>query len=77
MLDLSTRTAALQGGESGVAFLPGQSAESLLWIKVESDEMPHDRHALSNDEKQLLKAWLDDGGVWSLQEIDPAVYARR
>lgn len=75
LLDLSKRTAALEGGESGIAFQPGRAAESLLWTKVESDEMPHDRPPLAAAEKQLLKAWLDGGGVWSLPEIDPAVYA--
>ena len=36
--------------------------------------MPHDRPPLSKQEKTLVKKWIDDGAVWSMQTIDPAVY---
>jgi len=37
--------------------------------------MPHDRPALAQPEKAAVKQWLEGGAVWSLEEIDPAVYA--
>jgi hypothetical protein len=75
-LDLSRKTAALKGGESGPAFVAGKASERLLWRRVESNEMPHDRPPLSADDKALLRKWLDDGAAWSLDVIDPAVYAQ-
>lgn len=74
-LDLSRKSLALKGGETGLALIPGKSAESLIWQLVEADQMPRDRTPLSTDEKATLKKWLDDGASWSLQVIDPAIYA--
>ncbi|MEX2169065.1 MAG: DUF1592 domain-containing protein [Pirellulales bacterium] len=74
-LDLSRQDSALAGGDSGPAIAPGKSAGSLLWELVESDEMPYDRPPLTASEKQWLQQWLDDGATWSLEIIDPAVYA--
>ena len=73
-LDLSRKTAALAGGDSGPSIVPGKSAESALWQLVSSDEMPRDREPLSPEEKSLLRTWLDSGAEWSLDVIDPAVY---
>jgi hypothetical protein len=73
-LDLSRKATALAGGESGPAFVAGESADSRLWHRVAADEMPHDRPPLSPAEKQQLKSWLEGGAVWSLEVIDPAIY---
>ena len=75
-LDLSKKAPALTGGDGGKAILPGKSAESLLWKRVAAGEMPEDRPPLSADEKKILKTWLDDGAVWPIDFIDPAVYAK-
>ncbi|MCA9070026.1 MAG: DUF1595 domain-containing protein, partial [Planctomycetaceae bacterium] len=74
-LDLSRKAPALAGGESGKAIIAGKSSESSLWKRVQSDEMPEDRESLSTEEKKLLKEWLDAGATWSVDFIDPAVYA--
>ncbi|MAD80091.1 MAG: hypothetical protein CMJ50_04500 [Planctomycetaceae bacterium] len=74
-LDLSKKTAALAGGESGKAVMPEKVAESLLWESVETDEMPKDRSPLSTQEKAVLRDWINSGATWSLDTIDPAVYA--
>jgi mono/diheme cytochrome c family protein len=71
-LDLSRKDAALAGGESGKAIVPGKADESLLWQYVESDEMPKGRTPLSAEEKRLLRQWLDAGAVWSLKAIGSA-----
>jgi len=73
-LDLSQKIAALAGGESGKAILPGKAAESLLWESVELEEMPKERSPLSRQEKTLLRDWINSGATWSLDTIDPAVY---
>ena len=74
-LVLSHKEPAFKGGESGIALVAGKSADSPLWESVESDDMPHERTPLTNDEKTLLRKWIDDGATWSLDVIDPAVYA--
>lgn len=74
-LDLSRKAPALAGGESGKAIIAGKSSESPLWQRVASDEMPEKRDPLSAEEKKLLKQWLDSGATWSVDFIDPAVYA--
>lgn len=76
-LDLSHRETAFQESDNGIVLVKGDSTASSLWESVESDAMPHNRPALSSDEKQLLKTWIDDGAVWTLPEIDPAVYVHR
>ena len=75
LLDLSKKSLAIAGGENGKAFVPGKSEDSLLWQMVESDDMPKKRDPLSASEKALLKKWIDTGATWSLDTIDPAVYA--
>jgi hypothetical protein len=75
LLDLSRKSLAIAGGENGKAFIPGKSDESLLWQMIESDDMPKKRDPLSAAEKALLKKWIDTGATWSLDTIDPAVYA--
>ncbi|MFK7822037.1 MAG: DUF1592 domain-containing protein [Planctomycetaceae bacterium] len=74
-LVLSHKGDALRGGDSGVAIVAGTSADSLLWQSVESNDMPHNREPLNKDEKTLLRDWIDSGATWSLDVIDPAVYA--
>lgn len=73
-LDLTQKMAALAGGGSGNTIVPGNSAKSSLWRLVESDEMPHNRAPLSDNEKKLLKRWIDAGAVWTIETIDPDAY---
>ena len=39
-LDLSRAETAMKGGESGKALVPGNIESSLLWQRIEDDEMP-------------------------------------
>ncbi len=43
-LDLSHKATAFAGGAHGPPIIPGTPVESLLWKKIESDEMPRDRN---------------------------------
>ncbi len=56
------------------AIVPGDADHSPLWIAVANDSMPHERAPLADDDKQLLKRWIDDGAAWSSDWIDPADY---
>ena len=74
-LDLSRKSAAMAGGENGKAFVPGKLDDSLMWDHIEADQMPADRKPLSAAEKKLIREWIQNGAVWSLDVIDPAFYA--
>jgi hypothetical protein len=75
-LDLSQKAPALAGGKSGSAVVPGDASTSRLWQRIASDEMPPRPPALTAAEKALFKQWLDGGAAWTLDVIDPAVYAQ-
>jgi hypothetical protein len=69
-LDLSRQQAALAGGKSGVAIVPGRAEESRLWRRVHAGEMPP-KKPLPEAEKALLQAWLAAGAPWGSDPIDP------
>ncbi|MFG0265704.1 MAG: DUF1592 domain-containing protein [Rhodopirellula sp. JB055] len=74
-LDLSRQSAAFAGGESGNVIVPGKAAASLLWEQVESGDMPPSGPGLTSTDLTLIRKWIDDGAAWSIERIDPAVYA--
>ena len=76
-LDLSRKTAARAGGESGEVILPGKSQESLLWDQIESGDMPPSGEPLSDKDKAFVRKWIDGGAVWTVDQIDPAIYAQK
>jgi len=76
-LDLSRKHAAFAGGENGTAIVPGKPDESLLWLYVESDEMPKGRKSLSDSDKQLLRQWIEAGAVWPVEAIGEAAARER
>ena len=75
-LDLSRRDRALEGGGGGPSLVPGDPAASLLWELVESEEMPPASYPrMTDEEKQVLRQWLDAGAVWAAEVIDPAEFS--
>jgi hypothetical protein len=70
-LDLSRWQAALAGGDSGAAIVPGDPDSSLLWQHVATNEMPQDRPPLSDNEKSALRSWIAGGAQWADETIDP------
>lgn len=74
-LDLSKRVEAVAGGESGLVIVPSQPDESLLWDQVVSGDMPPQGPPLSETELTTLRDWIEEGAVWSVELIDPAVYS--
>ena len=59
-LDLSLPGAVARGGKQGPVLVPHDVDASLLWQRVESDEMPPEM-PLSTEEKAVLKAWIIAG----------------
>ncbi len=66
-LRLDSREAALKGGESGAALVPGKAAESLLLQLVRHEdadrEMPP-KEKLLDAEIATLERWIADGAPW-------------
>jgi hypothetical protein len=59
-LNLAIPPGIARGGESGAVVIAGKPNESLLWKRVEADEMPEDE-PLPAEEKELLKKWIAGG----------------
>ena len=69
-LNLARRESAEKGGESGPAFVARKLADSQAWVRVDANEMPP-KKPLTDDEKQLLKRWIEGGAAWGTNPIDP------
>lgn len=68
-LDLSQKSAAAKGGESGRAIVAGNVGQSLLWQRIDDNEMPPEK-PLSDKEKTILKTWIVAGAHWGTERID-------
>ena len=65
-LKLDTAAGALRGGETGAAFVPGKSSDSLLIQTIEGahadiPKMPYKRPPLDPAQIARLKRWIDEG----------------
>ncbi|MBN9522912.1 DUF1549 domain-containing protein [bacterium] len=69
-LDL-TRRAEVVG--AGKAVVPGKLADSPLWQRVETGEMPP-KGALTAAEKAVLKEWVAEGARWGTDPLDPFAF---
>ncbi|MHC4994918.1 MAG: c-type cytochrome domain-containing protein, partial [Planctomycetota bacterium] len=68
-LSLATRDEALRGGESGAAMVAGDAGRSRLVRMISPDEtgharMPEDAPALSAEQIDALRGWIDAGAEW-------------
>lgn len=64
-LDLSRRSAALAGGDSGEAIVPGQPRQSLVYQLVTAAEMPPNmKNLLSPAEVTALEQWIELGAPY-------------
>lgn len=80
-LRLDTAVLAHRGGDSGAAYVVGDSGNSLLIDRVTSPDdgvrMPPDGHSLTDKQVQMLSRWIDSGaeGPENEQpELDPALH---
>jgi mono/diheme cytochrome c family protein len=73
-LDLRTHTALAAGGQSGDVVVPHQPQKSMLYLLVthaEDPPMPRKKPKLGDDELELIRQWIEDGG--SLKDVEDAV----
>jgi hypothetical protein len=59
-LNLATPAGLARRSRNGVVVQPGKPNDSLLWLKVESEEMPPDA-PLPPAERQALRQWIEAG----------------
>jgi mono/diheme cytochrome c family protein len=77
-LRLDVKERALQGGDRGAAIVPHKSGESWLIRAVTGQDealgrMPPDgKAALTPEEIDILRAWVDQGAPWSATEATAA-----
>jgi hypothetical protein len=83
-LNLAAPGAIIKGGAEGATVVPHDVAASLLWKRVESDEMPPEL-PLSADEKSLIRRWIvagtpglkhrndDVAGHWAFQRLPKTI----
>ncbi|MBA4020514.1 MAG: hypothetical protein C0483_25415 [Pirellula sp.] len=60
-LDLRLVRLMAKGGESGTALVAGKHAESLLFERIASDEMPPGEKKMTPGERDIVKRWIDAG----------------
>jgi hypothetical protein len=73
-LDLSTQQGARAGGDSGPVITGGKLDGSLLWQRVADDEMPPEA-PLRDEDKQVLRRWIEAGAKWGGGPIDVFRYS--
>lgn len=74
-LDIRLVRTMTKGGDGGPALVPGKPEESLLWQRIESDEMPPGKKKLSPEERQIVQQWITQGAKTRRPEpekLDPA-----
>jgi mono/diheme cytochrome c family protein len=70
-LDLSRRSLALTGGDSGSALVPGKAADSLLFQRVAAGEMPPNQ-PLTAEQIAAFRRWIDQGATYDREPLTAA-----
>ncbi len=72
-LRLDTVAAAIQGGESGAAIVPGDSDKSELLARISTSDlsarMPPESEALKAEEISAIRKWIEQGAVAPTDEV--------
>jgi len=78
-LDLSSREAAIDGGDRGSAIVPGRAEESLLFrhlAGLDEPRMPMEGDPISRVEVEAVRQWINDGAHWDSLGATTAAEAR-
>jgi hypothetical protein len=67
-LDLRTLDGVMAGGAGGPVVVPGDPERSRLWVMVRNGKMPKTGSALSAEEKQLFRDWIEKGQFPAAQQ---------
>ena len=73
-LDLSSYDSLMAGSNNGAVIVPEDHANSLLWQKVNSGQMPPQNNPdLTSDEVDLIAQWIDEGALEIVGCVDGEV----
>jgi hypothetical protein len=75
-LDMRLVRQMLEGGDSGPAIVAGFADQSVLWQRIESDEMPEGSKKLNESQKSIIRRWIDSGAATTQPEPDDPALAR-
>lgn len=67
-LDLRLVRLMQAGGDSGSALKTGHPSDSLVWQRVEANEMPPGGKSLKDEEKEILRRWIESGASTKREE---------
>lgn len=80
-LRLDSREAAFKGGMSGPVIIPGQGAESLLYLRVagleDLEQMPLKGEKLRAEQIESMRLWIAQGAPWPDDAAGSAVEAKK
>jgi hypothetical protein len=68
-LDLTRRATIIKGGKSGPAIRISAAESSLIWEVLKTNRMPLKGPALSNEEKGIIRSWINEGAEAKDKEI--------
>ncbi len=75
--NLTTFRNMVRGGDSGPAWVPGKSAESLLWQKLkgtaDGERMPSGQSPLSDEVIERFATWIDEGATFDGPNVNQNV----
>jgi WD40 repeat protein len=73
-LVLTTRAAALKGGDNGPAFVSGHPEKSAMFQALAADADPHmpPKKQLSATQIELVRRWIADGAAWDADSLAKA-----
>jgi hypothetical protein len=75
-IDLRLVRLIARGGDSGPGLVHGDADKSLLWARIESDEMPEGAKKLSSDQKNTIRRWIEAGAKTRRPEPENVEEAR-
>jgi WD40 repeat protein len=73
-LELTSRAAALRGGDDGPVIVSGKPEKSLLLKALASDADPHmpPKKQLSTNQIELVRRWISNGALWNQSALEKA-----
>ena len=62
-LDLTSYASVMSGSNNGPVITAGNHSSSLLWQKINDEEMPPSGDGLSPSNKNSIAEWIDSGAI--------------
>jgi hypothetical protein len=76
-LNLQTLEGVMAGSSKGAVVVPGKPDESQLWVQVRDGKMPMAATPLTDEEKALIREWIEKGQFPSSEDASAAARKQR